>query len=310
MVCAIAVFVTGLTVPPSTHAQVLEILGSRALGMGGAFVAVANDSSATWWNPAGLADGPFLDMAIARNALDVPDDPGRRDVGAGVSLGTPPFGFSYYRLRITQIRPADPTAQERAGREDRRAGTADLLVVSQLGATFIQTLIPGIHAATTLKFVRGTARPVGLAGGDAVNRFDLDAGVLAVFGAVRLGAVARNLREVEFDGMELPRQVRVGAAFDAEALGAMPLTVALDADVRRYQTGTGARRVIALGAERWFLTRRVGVRGGARFNTVGALDRAVTAGLSVALRPGVYVDGHGAGGADERGWGVAARVSF
>ena len=40
-------------------AQIVESVGSRALGMGGAFVAVASDSTATWWNPAGLAAGPF-----------------------------------------------------------------------------------------------------------------------------------------------------------------------------------------------------------------------------------------------------------
>jgi hypothetical protein len=30
--------------------------GARAMGMGGAFIAVANDATATFWNPAGLAD--------------------------------------------------------------------------------------------------------------------------------------------------------------------------------------------------------------------------------------------------------------
>ncbi len=40
-------------------------MGARALGMGGAFVAVADDSSATYWNPAGLAllehgEGSFM----------------------------------------------------------------------------------------------------------------------------------------------------------------------------------------------------------------------------------------------------------
>ena len=49
-------------------AQPFEVVGMRALGMGGAFVAVANDSSATWWNPAGLAAGPFVDVAVARAA--------------------------------------------------------------------------------------------------------------------------------------------------------------------------------------------------------------------------------------------------
>jgi hypothetical protein len=38
--------------------------GVRARGMSGAFVAVADDASAAWWNPAGLATIRFLDASI------------------------------------------------------------------------------------------------------------------------------------------------------------------------------------------------------------------------------------------------------
>jgi hypothetical protein len=300
--------------------------------MGGAFVAVANDSSATWWNPAGLAAGPFLDGALSHAVTSADRGfPARRERVAGFALGTPPLAVSYYRFRITNIAAASPTAQDRAGREEGRADRIDSLDLSQLGVTVVQTLFPGVHAATTLRFVRGTVRhaiPVqddaaldpgnsldrgdDLEGGDAENRFDLDVGLLATHGAARIGAVVRNLREVDFGGMGLPRQARVGVALDFEAVGQMPLMVAIDADVLAYATGTGERRVIALGAERWFSARRLGVRAGARVNTAGAAERAVTAGASWSPRPGLYVDGHVTGGPDrgERGWGLAARVSF
>ena len=280
-------------------AQTVEAVGSRALGMGGAFVAVANDSSATWWNPAGLAAGPFLDMAIARTTSETDGPPvGGRNSVWSFSLGTPPFGVSYYRLRITDIRPLDPTAEAGANREDRRAEVS----VSQFGATILQTLVTGVHAGATVKYVQG-------AGDGAV---DLDVGVLAVAGAVRVGGLVRNVREPEFGGLRLPRQVRVGAAFDGDALGMLPLVVALDADLHAYDAGSGDRRVIALGAERWLFARRLGVRGGARVNTAGERDRAITAGASVAARAGLYLDGHivQGGEAGEDGWGVAARVSF
>jgi hypothetical protein len=316
--------------PSAVTAQIFEAVGSRALGMGGAFVAVADDSSATWWNPAGLAAGPFLDIALARAGTRLGDDlRSGRDQARWLTLTTPPFGLSYYRLRITDIQPYDPTAGGAADREDGGAGVpVRSLATSQLGATFVQTLFPGVHAGTTVKYVRGTlrrsqegpsrdagdllARGEDLEGGDGHGHFDLDAGVLAVGGPFRLGATVRNVRGPEIDGARLPRQVRVGAAFDGARVGLAPVTVALDADLRRYETGTGDRRVLAVGAEHWFAERRLGVRAGARVNTVGAEERTATVGVSVALRAALYVDAHVAGGgdADDRGWGVAVRSSF
>jgi hypothetical protein len=127
-----------------------------------------------------------------------------------------------------------------------------------------------------------------------------------------VGAVVRNLTEPEFDDFRLPRQVRAGAAFDAEPTTGVPLTVAVDADLRAYDAGGGERRIVSAGVERWFQARRFGVRGGGRFNTVGRRERSATAGASVAVRSGMYVDGYAVtgGSADDRGWGLAARVSF
>jgi hypothetical protein len=298
--------------------------------MGGAFVGVADDSSATWWNPAGLAAGPFLDVSLARAGTRAGEDaPAGRDLARWFAVSTPPFGFSYYRLRLTRITVPDPTAGQPADREGTRAGVpVRTLATSQLGVTFVQTLFPGVHAGTTVKYVRGTLRSSqedaqldvpdliergeGLDGGDGEGRFDLDVGVLGVAGPFRAGALVRNVREPEFGGLRLPRQVRVGAAFDGGLAGRLPLTVALDVDLRRYESPTGERRVIAIGAERWFAERRLGVRAGARFNTVGAEERVATAGLSAAVRSALYVDAHVAGGgaADDRGWGLALRVSF
>jgi hypothetical protein len=136
--------------------------------------------------------------------------------------------------------------------------------------------------------------------------------VLALRGPFRVGATIRNVRQPEFSEVRLPRQVRIGAAFQGAAVGLLPITVALDADLRRYDSATGERRVIAVGAEQWLAQRRLGVRAGARFNTAGARERAATAGISVALRSALYVDAHvtGGGADDDRGWGLAIRVSF
>ncbi len=318
-----------LTFCGSASAQIVETVGSRALGMGGAFVAVANDSSATWWNPGGLADGPFLDIVLARAVTERTDAlPASRDRAGWFALGTPPFGFSYYRLRATDAQPQDPTAEGMAGRQ--RGVPVHSWSATQVGATFVHSLLPGVHLGSTIKYVRGTVRSehqdgprtpadlLGLGeefeGGAADGRFDLDIGVLAVVGPVRLGGVVRNVREPEFGAGEyrLPRQVRVGAAVDIEKAGGPPLMIAVDADLRTYLAASGERRVVAVGAEEWLWARRVGLRTGVRVNRVGAAERSVTGGVSVAIRSGLYLDAHvvRGGAPDERGWGAAARVSF
>jgi hypothetical protein len=139
----------------------------------------------------------------------------------------------------------------------------------------------------------------------------VDIGVLAVVGVVRVGARMGNVIEPEFNGWRLARQTRVGVAFDPEPVSGMPLTLALDADVVEYDSLIGTRRMVALGAEQWLFAKRLGLRGGGRANTTGARERVGTAGASVALRPGMFIDGHvSRGSTHETGWSVTARVSF
>jgi hypothetical protein len=295
------------------QAQVIETVGSRALGMGGAFVAVASDSTATWWNPAGLADGPFVDVSLARAVTESrATPPAHRDTASWFALGTPPFGFSYYRLKLTNIRPADPTVTESGSREDRRAGLpVRSLTASLLGVTLVQTLMPGVHAGGTLKYVRG-----GLDDGDSDRAFGADIGLLATGGPIRLGLLVRNAVESELESeagaVRMDRQFRAGVAYDAAKAGGPPLVLAVDADVSTTAAASGDRRNVALGVEQWLWAKRLALRGGARFNTVGARERAATAGLSALVRAGLFLDAHVVGGGreDDRGWGVAARVSF
>ncbi len=325
----------------TADAQVVEAAGSRALGMGGAFVAVASDSSATWWNPAGLAAGPLVDIAWARNLFEVTEGlPAWRRKTSWLAFGTPALGLSYYRLRITDIQPLSPTEHAGDGREDERAEVpVRSLAVSQLGLTIVQTLMSGVHVGTTFKRLRGIVRDgredslappsdllakgEALDGGDVESRFDVDIGIIGVSGPLRLGAVVRNVREPEFvlggstsdassARIRLPRQIRVGAAFAADAAGGIPLTVAFDADVRAYVTTSGERRMVAFGAEHWILARRVGLRAGGRVNTRGARERIATVGFTVAAGAGLYLDGHAVrgGSEEERGWGLGARISY
>ena len=61
--------------PIPAMAQQFDAVGTRAQGMAGAFVAVADDASATWWNPAGLGGGAYLSAVLERGQNREPADP-------------------------------------------------------------------------------------------------------------------------------------------------------------------------------------------------------------------------------------------
>ena len=72
--------------PPGAAAQSSESVGTRAQGMGGAFVGVADDASAVYWNPAGLAGGAYFSLVIDGNtARSVPDDAPQGETGTAGS---------------------------------------------------------------------------------------------------------------------------------------------------------------------------------------------------------------------------------
>jgi hypothetical protein len=286
-------------------AQTTDAVGVRAQGMGGAFTAVADDATATWWNPAGLATGAYL-SALFEYGESRPtggDDAGHR----AFALAFPALGVSYYRMTISEIRPSSTTDPAAGGRQ--QVGTPDLraIEVSQFGATFGQSVIGHLVLASTLKLVRASGETQG----------DLDIGAMAVLGLGRIGVTVRNVREPTVgsgdDAITLSRQVRVGGALTSAARTSFGgVTVAVDSDVRRVATAAGDERRLAVGGEVWSARRVIGGRAGFSASTVGDARTALSAGASVAARPGLFVDGQITRGDDRlrRGWAAGLRVTF
>lgn len=274
--------------PAASLAQPFETVGVRALGMGGAFVAVADDASAIWWNPAGLATGGIFSMAVDYEAFDELS-------GTGIFTATPPLGLAYVRTEL------------------------DGLVTHQAGVTVLHTFVDGLTAGAALKFVRGVASldPDNNALGRSTNSFDIDAGALFVRGPWRAGFTMRNIVEPEFDAIDgtpfrLERMARAGVAW-LEG----DWTVAVDVDLTASAMSPRAdadqdRRILAAGTE-WRWGRRLAARGGVRMNTAGD-ERApvATGGFGIAVWGSVWLDAQVTGGADsgDRGWGLAGRVHF
>jgi hypothetical protein len=322
-----------LSVPSNASAQIYEVIGTRAQGMGGAFVAVADDATATWWNPAGLILS-YFSILYEHSLIEEPDGgppegPAWRAKTNGFAFGLPALGVSYYRLRVSEIAPELPTAPTTPDRQDLGVAGPRLFtrVTNQFGATVGQSIGNHLVLATTAKLVRaGEAVPVGESLDDAEDfdvpldsSADLDIGVLVLFGPVRLGGSVKHLWEPtvgEVDGAPgfvLARQARVGAAWMHGQAGApVHLTVAADADVTRTPTVNGDARHVAAGTEVALPQAHLAVRGGLSWNTVGDMSRSASTGVSILLTRGFYFDAARTFGTDRsrKGWAVGFRLTI
>jgi hypothetical protein len=326
----VLVLLTGAT---AVSAQPFETLGTRALGMGGAFVAVADDATAPYWNPAGIATGALVALGLEHGRLDRGDeedgrlfDPASNGSATFLGLTLPSLGVSYYRVALQAVDPFVLQAVPPVPGGGLPYGLTSL-VTHQVALTLAQTLVPGLHVATAVKFVRGSAGqdvairttgdPLALAseiGRRSSSTVDLDVGVMAAVGRVRVGLTGRNLREPEFEtpgggAVAVERLWRAGAAvFPGDRL-----IVAVDADLMRTQLVEGdERRNVAAGVEAWLLERRLAVRTGVRASTVGDARPVGAGGASYALTSAFFVDGQVSRGAraGDSSWTVSARFAF
>jgi hypothetical protein len=289
--------------------------------MGGAFVGVADDATATHWNPAGLvAGGPAGMTASWYRSRSTEEDepthpgPGRRS-GAYTSVATWPVGVSYGSFKLSRL----------LGTVDGDVRVATLRT-SHFGVTILQSIVEGLVVGSTLKYVRGGVvssasqdETVGDAferaddlEGDRSGAFDLDVGVMFDMRRLRVGLTWKNLTSPTFDdvattAITLPRQTRLG-------VGIFPvdgLTFAMDIDLETVDFQGDARRTFALGGEAE-LGGRFAVRSGVRWSLEGASRLIGAAGVSFGLRPGLWLDGHYSQSRhdEDREFGVAMRAGL
>jgi len=291
--------------PRPSIAQSIESVGIRAQGVAGAFVAVADDATATWWNPAGLPHSQsFIDGIV--------------EVGRGghwgVAFGFPALGLSYYHLNISQIRPPASTAAGGTSRQDDGAVGTDLPVTysvdfNQFGATVGQSLGDHFVVATTVKVMYAQSD----------TRGDFDLGAMAAFGPVRAGLNVRNVVGGTFgtpgtDVFELTRQARAGVAVTPRTAALDRLTLSLDVDLTTAPFEGRDERHLAGGAEGWLGGHRVAVRAGAGVNMVSDAGDAAYGAVGITVSPfqKCFVDGVASWGPteDRNRWGFDLRVTF
>jgi len=280
-----------------TSAQTFETVGVRAQGMAGAFVAVADDATATWWNPAGLAAGPFANLVLDYSETDdAPTNP----ISRGIAFGYPALGLSYYRLPVNQFRVLSSTAASAIGREDQG-------VLTQFGTSVSQSIGRHFVLGTTVKLLHA-----------AETETEFDVGAALSYGVLRVGATLRNLREATLatdagDVLQLERQVRVGVAFTGHTKGQIDTaTFAFDADLLTFHSVYGEERRAAGGGEIWTKGRVIGLRGGISANTVGDSYVSASGGASIAPHHGIYIEGQITRGSDQsrQGWSAGLKLTF
>jgi hypothetical protein len=339
LLAALAILCIGLS-PKGAHAQAFDAAGTRAAGMGGAFVAVADDATAIYWNPAGLAAGSFFSLVLDAGTRKATPEESLRGVKQSsyfLGLTTPALGLGYYRLSTASAVPDALLVPIELGESSRNLTGAPFVRVERLvthhaGITLVQSIVPSVAVGTTLKWVRGfasseirdaaeasAALDVEMGEARGASKFDLDFGVMASAGGLKGGLSVRNLRQPEFTTPEgrtirLERQARAGVSYVL-----LPAwMIAADVDLVSYADAFGLRRDAAVGLE-GRITSRASVRTGARWNTAGTSSedprverRALTFGASYAVKAAVFVDATAVIGGDAagRGWGVAARFIY
>jgi hypothetical protein len=255
---------------PSVCAQSAPPIGVRAAGMGGAFTAVADDGTAPFWNPAGLASGAFVGLVADFNSLD-------RQSGLFLGLATPPLGLTYYRTTSTA-----------KGSSDRNG-----LVVQHAGVTVVQSLGDhGLAAGATLKYVHG----------NAASAFDADAGVMLSGSLGQIGVTVHNLFAPSLGDVQLDRRVRAGVAVHVR----QDLTAAGDVEFTTSAAPSGEWRDVALGLES-HPVRTAWLRGGVHWNSAAGPAAPIgSVGGSYAIYGSLRADAQVSFGSKEgdRGWGI------
>jgi len=240
-------FVSNVSKRGTTAAPFLSIgMGARALGMGGAFVAVADDQSAMYWNPAGIAD--LSGNRVVFDHTQWVADINYNYVGATVnlgSLGTMGLNFtssSVPDMRVTTVETPEGTG-ETFGVSDAAFGVTYALKLTdkfsigfnpkfvyqkiwKMSATAI-ALDMGVKYVTPFKGITlgmsisnfGTKMQMG--GASTPVLYDPD--------PLTSGNNGRIPADIRTEQWTLPLNFKVGIAYDVFSSGGNRLLLAVDA---------------------------------------------------------------------------------
>jgi hypothetical protein len=230
----------------STGAQFLEIgIGARALAMGGAFSAVAdnNDANSALWNPGSLAQVRERSVTTSYSSLFLDENQGYLGYAQQMLGGTVALGVDYLGVSNIETRTSDTETP------DSTISNGNMAVVASYARPDV---MKGLSLGVNVKYIRET-----LDSYFTYNAAAADVGALyqTPIDKLTAGFSVQNLG-TKIGPDPLPMLVKTGAAYKVSS----PFTLAMDGDWYPVDQ----RAFLDVGAEVW-LHPSLALRGGYKF---------------------------------------------
>ncbi|CAN5609675.1 hypothetical protein BH23BAC4_BH23BAC4_02670 [soil metagenome] len=267
-------------------------IGARAIGLGGAFVALADDASAIYWNPAGLARQDMRQFSAEHASWLVGVDLNYASLMLPTTFGTVAVGITSMSVPEMEVTTAE-----------MQDGTGETFSAGSFAVTmaYARNLTDQFSLGANVKYIRehvASSSATGIA---------VDIGTLFTtpFYGVRLGAAIANFGtpmrmtgpellvpididpnnagnnnnvrgELQTDQFDLPRIMRVGIAGEPYQSEGTRVTLAIDA----LSPSAGGQHV-NVGAEVGLLGDLVQLRGGVNELFLADSPRSFTLGAGL-----------------------------
>ncbi|MCL4538209.1 MAG: PorV/PorQ family protein [Bacteroidetes bacterium] len=287
----------------TTAAKFLSIgVGAKAISMGGAFGAVANDASALYWNPSGIAyldqfdamfsySGLFAGINLSYLGLVI-------TAGNAGNFGLSATAVTYGSMSVTTESEPDGTGETfspgsyafgvsyaRSITEDFSVGGTVKLVTENIYhsnatgvafdvGTIFKTPFYGIKFASS---IANWGTKMQMTGTDLLIRYDVD--------PQRAGSNNTVDANIATDQFDLPLRLQIGVSRDFIFLDNQRLTLAVDGIVPNDNFES-----VNVGGELSFFDNMISIRGGYKSLFLSSSQEGLTLGFGLKYKKAGFID--------------------
>jgi len=190
-------FFTSLTAEDNSEASYLRMgVGARALAMGGAYTALANDATATYWNPAGLSFLPTIEIQ-GMYTSDLDWDRNYNFVSFGMPYKYGGIGIAWINAGVSDIQKYSST-----GTSSGTSDYSDNAISGSVSLLITKNISVGITGKALLQDIAD----------ESYKGFGLDAGLIYdIAEQISIGTCFRNIAG-EIGGEHIPYDVSFGVS--------------------------------------------------------------------------------------------------